>query len=62
MFRECTRNEEFTEHDRINVYIATFLMAYAQMTLNEVPLEASDNRVLYFDTDSVVYILKLLNI
>ena len=43
-------NNEYTEHHKSNVYISIFVTAYAtNCTKNE------QRRVLYFNTDSVIY-------
>ena len=50
--------EEFVEADgKTNVVIAAFITAHARLKLYSV-LEQLDHRVLYFDTDSVIYVLK----
>ena len=47
-------NDEYTTHQKSNVYIAAFVTAYARLKLYEA-LEILQDKVLYFDTDSVVY-------
>ena len=50
--------EEFVEADgKTKVVIAAFTTAHARLKLYSV-LEQLDRRVLYFDTDSVIYVLK----
>jgi hypothetical protein len=50
--------EEFVEADgKTNVIIAAFTTAHARLKLYSV-LEQLDRRVLYFDTDSVIYVWK----
>ena len=50
--------EEFVEADgKTNVVIAAFITAHARLKLYSV-LEQLDHRVLYFDTYSVIYVLK----
>ena len=50
--------DEFVEADgKINVVIAAFTTAHARLKLYSV-LEQLDRRVLYFDTDSVIYVSK----
>jgi len=47
---------EYTEHGKSNVYISTFVTAYARLKLYEEAMEPLGKLVLYFDTDSVVYV------
>jgi DNA polymerase elongation subunit (family B) len=47
-------NDEYTIHQKSNVYIAAYVTAYARLKLYEA-LEILQEKVLYFDTDSVVY-------
>ena len=47
-------NDEYTTHQKSNVYIAAYVTAYARLKLYEA-LEILQDKVLYFDTDSVVY-------
>ena len=47
-------NDEYSLHTKSNVYIAAFVTAYARLKLYEA-LEILQEKVLYFDTDSVVY-------
>jgi G:T-mismatch repair DNA endonuclease (very short patch repair protein) len=47
--------DEYTEHEKSNVYIAAFVTTYARLKLYEA-LEFLNDKVLYFDTDSVVYV------
>ena len=50
--------EEFVEaHGKTNVVIAAFTTARARLKLYSI-LEQLDRRVLYFDTDSVIYVSK----
>ena len=49
-------NNEYTEHEKSNVYISIFVTAYARLKLYEDALEALGRRVIYFDTDSVIYV------
>ena len=50
--------DEFVEADgKTNVVIAAFTTAHARLKLYSV-LEQLDRRVLYFDTDSVIYVSK----
>ena len=49
--------EESTVNPNINVFIAGFTTAYARLKLYEA-LELLGERVLYFDTDSVIYTWK----
>ena len=49
--------EESTVNPNINVFIAAFTTAYARLKLYEA-LELLGERVLYFDTDSVIYTWK----
>ena len=48
-------NDEFTEHAKSNVYISAFITAYSRHKLYEEALHPLGERVLYFDTDSVIY-------
>ena len=45
------------ENAMTNVFLATFTTAQARLRLYEV-LEKLDRKVVYFDTDSVVYVIK----
>ena len=50
--------DEFVEADgKTNVVIAAFTTAHARLKLYSV-LKQLDRRVLYFDTDSVIYVSK----
>ena len=50
--------EEFTEqNNKVNVVIAAFTTAYARLTLYDL-LDVLQERVLYYDTDSVIYVHK----
>ena len=44
-----------TEHAKSNVYISAFITAYSRLKLYEL-LEQLNEKVLYFDTDSIVYV------
>lgn len=48
-------NDEYTTHQKSNVYIAAYVTAYARLKLYEA-LELLQEKVLYFDTDSCVYV------
>ena len=50
------QNNEHTEHKKSNVYISVFVTAYARIKLYEDALEPLGHCVLYFDTDSVIYV------
>ena len=51
-------NDDFIPSDeRTNIFIATFTTAHARLRLYSV-LEKLNERVLYFDTDSVIYVTK----
>lgn len=50
--------DEFTDNEsKTNVALASFVTAYARLHLYEELLKL-DKRVLYFDTDSIIYITK----
>ena len=50
--------EEFAEqNDKVNVVIAAFTTAYARLKLYDL-LDLLQERVLYYDTDSVIYVRK----
>ena len=49
-------NSPFTEHMRSNVYISAFITSYARLKLYDEALDPLKNMVLYFDTDSVIYV------
>ena len=49
-------NDQYTEFKKGNVYISTFITGYARLKLYEDALEPLQEDVLYFDTDSVVYV------
>ena len=69
VFEECTLdiiNEEvaiarvnetndMTEHVKSNVYISAFITGYSRLKLYEL-LEQLQEKALYFDTDSIVYV------
>ena len=50
-------NSLFTEHARPNAHISAFITAYARLKLNDEVLHPLKHLVLYFDTDSVIYVL-----
>ena len=50
-----SENDEFTEHAKSNVYIASFITAYSRVKLYTEAIFPLGNHVLYFDTDSCVY-------
>ena len=53
---QCTEKEGFIEeNDKVNIVIAAFTTAYARLKLYDL-LDLLQERVLYYDTDSVVYI------
>lgn len=47
--------DEYTEHEKSNVYTAATVTAAARLTLYKV-LEKLQEKVLYFDTDSCIYV------
>ena len=47
--------DQYTEYAKANVYIAAYVTAYARLKLYEV-LEILQEKVLYFDTDSCIYV------
>ena len=50
--------EEFVEqNNKVNVVIAAFTTAYARLKLYDL-LDLLQERVLYYDTDSVIYVHK----
>jgi hypothetical protein len=51
-----SENDLMTEHARSNVYISAFITAYSRLKLFEEALEPLGRNVLYFDTDSVIYV------
>jgi len=53
--------DEYTEHKTSNVYIAAYITGYSRMKLYEEALQPLGRRVLYMDTDSVVYKTELEN-
>jgi hypothetical protein len=55
-FASYSDMDEYTQHDRSCVYIATFVTAYARDKLFAEGLEPLGENVLYFDTDSVIYV------
>ena len=49
-------NDEFVEqNDKVNIVIAAFTTAYARLKLYDL-LDLLQERVLYYDTDSVIYV------
>ena len=49
-------NDEFAEQDnKVNIVIAAFTTAYARLKLYDL-LDLLQERVLYYDTDSVIYV------
>ena len=53
--------DEFTtQNDKVNVVIAAFTTAYARLKLYGL-LDLLQERVLYYDTDSVIYVHKTGN-
>ena len=48
-------NDEYSVHTKSNVYIAAYVTAYARLKLYEA-LEILQDKALYFDTDSCVYV------
>mmetsp|Transcript_12651 Transcript_12651/g.16301 ORF Transcript_12651/g.16301 Transcript_12651/m.16301 type:complete len:1243 (-) Transcript_12651:1394-5122(-) len=51
-----SENDEYTEHNKSNVYVAAFITAYARLKLYNDTIEPLGRYVLYFDTDSCVYV------
>ena len=50
------KKDEFIEqNDKVNIVIAAFTTAYARLKLYDV-LDRLEERVLYYDTDSVIYV------
>jgi G:T-mismatch repair DNA endonuclease (very short patch repair protein) len=49
-------NDEYTQHTKSNVYIAAYVTAYARLKLYDEALDRLGRNVLYFDTDSCVYL------
>ena len=49
-------NTSYTEHNRSNVYISAFITAYSRLKLFDEALNPLQQSVLYFDTDSVIYV------
>lgn len=47
--------DEYTEHEKSNVYMAAFVTTAARLTLYKV-LERLQEKILYFDTDSCIYV------
>ena len=46
----------YTEHHKSNVYISAFITGYARLKLFDEALDPLQRQVLYFDTDSVIYV------
>ena len=49
-------NTSYTKHNRSNVYISAFITAYSRLKLFDEALNPLQQSVLYFDTDSVIYV------
>ena len=49
-------NTIYTEHAKSNVYISAFITGYARLKLFDEALDPLQRQVLYFDTDSVIYV------
>ena len=49
-------NTPYTEHNRSNVYISAFITGFSRLKLFEEALDPLQHLVLYFDTDSVIYV------
>ena len=53
---QYTNKDEFVEEkDKVNIVIAAFTTAYARLKLYDL-LDLLQERVLYYDTDSVIYV------
>ena len=53
---QYTNKDEFVEeNDKVNIVIAAFTTAYARLKLYDL-LDVLQERVLYYDTDSVIYV------
>ena len=53
---QYTSKDEFVEeNDKVNIVIAAFTTAYARLKLYDL-LDLLQERVLYYDTDSVIYV------
>ena len=48
--------DAYTEDRKSNVYISAFITGYARLKLYHEALEPLNEKVLYFDTDSVIYV------
>ena len=48
--------DEYTPHVASNVYIAAFITGYARVKLYQDALEPLKEKVVYMDTDSVIYV------
>jgi hypothetical protein len=53
---QLDENDEMSNHESSNIYIASFITAYARIQLTTEALLPLNNRVLYHDTDSVIYV------
>jgi G:T-mismatch repair DNA endonuclease (very short patch repair protein) len=49
-------NDTMTEHDKSNVYISAYITAYARCKLIDDVFVPLNEKVLYYDTDSVIYV------
>ena len=49
-------NTIYTEHAKSNVYISAFITGYARLKLFDEALDPLQIQVLYFNTDSVIYV------
>ena len=49
------KDEFVEEKDKVNIVIAAFTTAYARLKLYDL-LDLLQERVLYYDTDSVIYV------
>ena len=52
----------FTEHTHSNVYNFAFIPAYTRLKLYDEALDPLKHLVLYFDTDSVIYVSPTVSI
>ena len=48
--------DKYTPHVASNVYIAAFITAYARVKLYKDALLRLEEKVVYIDTDSVIYV------
>jgi hypothetical protein len=51
------KNETHAKENNTSIILASFVTAYARLKLYEI-LEEKEENVLYFDTDSLIYVLK----